>query len=427
MIDVERLLISKIIEDGDLTPALDLNLTSEFFKGDASQKAWEWVYGYWAKHQAVPTYDAFRRKFPGYDLAGSVDEPISALVAEVFDAYRRRLVQEGLQEAVDEFDATDDAEPALDALQRLMTKVNVELSKSTVESAQDFIEDLIAQYVNAEEDSMAGIPTGLTIIDDACGGLLPEQLIVMVGLPKRMKSSFLLYMAMTAMYSGYRAGLMSFEMSNAEQKARFTSLGAHVPLTAILRGQLTERQISALHTFEEKILDEEMGQLLLVHDVSSTTTVGGVAAKVQQLNLDVIFIDGVYLMDDELGEDKGSSQALTNITRSLKRMAQVLKIPVVCTTQALFARTTRKRGIDMNSIAYSSSFAQDADILLGIDRDDLTQPVARFKVVAARNALGAESEVSVDYVTGRVTDRGMLSTFDGGAYVEYPEDEPEEY
>ena len=40
-------------------------------------------------------------------------------------------------------------------------------------------------------------------------------------------------------------------------------------------------------------------------------------------------------MDDEQGEPKGSPQALTNITRSLKRLAQRFDIPIVGTTQVL--------------------------------------------------------------------------------------------
>lgn len=427
MIDVEQLLISKIIEDGNMVSVLDANIKMDFFQSSRGQQAWEWVYGYWARHRAVPGFDAFRRKFPSFDLVEGIEEPITALVEELLDRHQRRLVQEGLQEAVTQFDETHDPKPTLESLQRLVARVNLDVSHSTAELAEDFIGDLVQSLVNPQENPMSGIPTGFSIIDEACGGLLDEQLVTLIGLPKRMKSSFLLYMAMTAQFQGYRAGLISFEMSNAEQKARYASLGAHVNLTSLLRGTLTDKDREKLFAFEEEVLNPDLGSLILIHDVQSATTVGGVAAKLEQHELDIVFIDGVYLMEDELGEEPGSPQALTNITRSLKRMAQRKKLVVVCSTQALFARTTRKRGVDMNSIGYSSSFAQDSDILLGIDRDDLTQPVARLKVIAARNALGAESEVSVDYNIGRVHDRGVTTAFDAAQYVSYAEEPPEGY
>jgi replicative DNA helicase len=102
----------------------------------------------------------------------------------------------------------------------------------------------------------------------------------------------------------------------------------------------------------------------------------------------VLFIDGVYLMDDENGERKGSPQALTNITRSLKRLAQQYDIPVVATTQVLSWKLNNKtsRAVSADAIGYTSSFAQDSDLLLGIERNPDIDNRAIIRVVHARSS-----------------------------------------
>ena len=117
------------------------------------------------------------------------------------------------------------------------------------------------------------------------------------------------------------------------------------------------------------------------------------------LETDLLVVDGVYLMDDEEGEPKGSPQALTNITRGLKRMAQKLDIPIVSTTQALSWKLNNKktRAITADAIGYSSSFVQDADLVLGVERNPDLDDQAIIRVVAARTAPTGEVHIKWDW------------------------------
>lgn len=413
----ENLLISRILADGDLTTPLDANIATRYFGDEESAEAWDWLLAYRAEYATVPSVDTFRRKFPAFPVDLAPDDPMVALIDEVFADYKTRTATYGLAEAVQHFERTNDVDSTLPILKKFISTIHADTSRADVQVASDIIGRLVVEYTTAEENHMPGIPTGFKLIDDALGGLMDEQLITIIGLPKRMKSSYLLAMAIHAMRCGYRVGIVSFEMSNSEQHARWMSLGAGVPLTKMQRGLLSETQLLRLYAYEEEVEQTEgYGEIIFIHDVTGSSTVDGLAAKHEQHRFDVLFVDGLYLMDDQHGEPKGSSQALTNITRGTKRLAQVAKIPIVCTTQALQSRTSRARGIEMESIAYTSSFAQDSDVLIGIDRLDMQQPISKLKVVAARNALGVECEVAIDYTKGTIEDRGFVtSDFSGGA------------
>jgi hypothetical protein len=46
------------------------------------------------------------------------------------------------------------------------------------------------------------------------------------------------------------------------------------------------------------------------------------AANIEQTKPDIVFVDGVYLMLDENTGEMNTPQAITNITRALKRLSR---------------------------------------------------------------------------------------------------------
>jgi replicative DNA helicase len=121
-------------------------------------------------------------------------------------------------------------------------------------------------------------------------------------------------------------------------------------------------------------------------DSSAASVISGIANKIQQLQPDVLFIDGVYLMMDEQSGEANTALALTNITRSMKRLAQKFQIPIVITTQTLRWKM-HKGNVTVDSIGYSSSFLQDADVVFGLQQEDENVDDTRLlKVLASRNS-----------------------------------------
>ena len=135
-------------------------------------------------------------------------------------------------------------------------------------------------------------------------------------------------------------------------------------------------------------------------DSSSGLTVSAVASKIQSKNPDIVFIDGTYLMIDEQTNESNTPQSITNITRSLKRLAMKINKPIVISTQAL---TWKMRGgnVTADSIGYSSSFHQDADVIFGLQRvDETVDDMRTLKVIASRNSGLTDATLMWDWNTG---------------------------
>lgn len=403
---IEHVAVSHVLSFGDLGAFLGAAITPDFFAEKKWNKAWLWITEYFAKHGQPPGPAAFRRQFPSYEVLPPDDEPVTAIIEELRAQRRRLLTLTGLQDAVGQFDEGN-TEEALQAAQRMLTDVASQSSNSSVDKSSECIGSIVLDVLSRKGLSLLGIPTGFPTIDEATGGLQDEQLITLAALPKCGKSTILLAIAMAAQQSGHRVMLRTKEMSKLEMWQRYLSLGAHVSLNNILRGSLTEQDRDALRDFEGEVLD--MPDLEVIQDIGATT-VSAIRADVQQRNPDIVMIDGAYMLTDELGATDDWLR-LTNITRALKSTAQWVKKPFVISTQGLISKTSKKKGMQMGSVGYSSSFAQDSDALFGLDREDLTIPKARLKVIAARNSLGMEVDIRFDYGIGIVEEEGNYSMF----------------
>jgi replicative DNA helicase len=186
-----------------------------------------------------------------------------------------------------------------------------------------------------------------------------------MGIPKSFKSATALAMAIRIHGQAKRPLFVGFEMSNIEQTDRTLSLISGVSLTKIMNGTFSPKERKQIDKAHKAMLG--MRSLLFSSDITSGTTVSGLQAKIQELEPDVVIVDGAYMMQSEDERfEPGSAQAITSVSRGLKRLAQSSKIPIVVTTQA--SQTRSKGGLHMGSAMYSQSWAQDADILLGVER-----------------------------------------------------------
>jgi replicative DNA helicase len=242
------------------------------------------------------------------------------------------------------------------------------------------------------------MPTGFPTIDAATSGLQAGQLIVIVAPPKTGKSTLALQMAQNLHNAGQVPVFQSFEMSNQEQVSRYDAMRARVSHHRLMTGTMTKEEESR---YQAKLRGlAQVQHKFWLTDSASSAVVSGISNKLQQLQPNVLFIDGVYLMLDEQSGEMGTPLSLTNITRSMKRLAQKHQIPIVITTQVLNWKM-RKGNVTADSIGYSSSFLQDADVLFGLQREDENVDDTRtLKVLASRNCGPLEVTLIWDWNTG---------------------------
>ena len=402
--DNEHRLVSKVIRDREITPALQRGVADNWFLDDDNKKVWSFVRKHYGEYNEVPTATTVLDHYPNYKVL-DVQDSIDYLLDTMVDFRRRMLTREGLEAAVGQLqDNNHDA--ALISMEATITKVNeqgvlgtheVDLTKNT--------EDRYKEYQALQNQTFLGIPTGFEKIDEATAGLQGGQLITIIAPPKTGKSQIALQMAINTHLLGKKPMFQSFEMNNHEQQQRHDAMRAHISHGRLRMGKLStdenSRYIDMLNAMEK----EHSFHLI---DAVSGITVSALAAKIEQTKPDIVFVDGVYLMLDEVTGEMNTPQAITNITRALKRLAQKIDKPVVITTQTLLWKM-RAGKVTADSIGYSSSFFQDSDVILGLEPVEEDEDIRLLKIVASRNCGPSETALTWRWETGCFHDDSQIT------------------
>jgi replicative DNA helicase len=401
--DNEHRLVSKVIRDRDIIPALQRGVNDAWFLDDDNKRVWAFVRKHYADYSEVPTAVTVKDHYPNFKVL-DVEDTVDYLLDTMVDFRRRLLTRQGLETAIEQLQGNNH-DAALIAMEATIAKVNeqgilgiheLDLTKNT--------EERYKEYKALQNQEFLGIPTGFTKIDEATAGLQGGQLITIIAPPKTGKSQIALKMAINVHQQGYVPMFQSFEMNNHEQQQRHDAMRANISHGRLRRGKLLpaeeDRYVDILNAME----NERSFHLI---DAVNGITVSALAAKIEQTKPDIVFVDGVYLMLDEISGEMNTPQAITNVTRALKRLAQKINKPVIITTQTLLWKM-RAGKVTADSIGYSSSFFQDSDVILGLEPVEEDEDIRLLKIVASRNCGPSETALTWRWETGCFHDEEQM-------------------
>lgn len=397
----ELRLLNRALQDKNLAPLFTRGVNESWFTNDDERQLFSFIRNHFSRYGECPSEEVIMDNYPNHTFA-PVNDNIDFLMDEMLKTKRKLSTNSMIREAIDNIEKAQDHEAALLTLQRGIVRLEEDgLNSNRDMDLTDEPTKRWDEYLERKNlpNGLRGLPTGFATIDAATSGLQKGQLVVVVAPPKTGKSTLALQIAHNIHMGGAVPLFQSFEMSNQEQVARYDSMRARLSHHRLLTGKLTKDEESR---YEAKLKTlGDMEHKFWLADSAGATTVSGIASKVQMLQPDILFIDGVYLMIDEQSGEANTPQALTNITRSLKRLAQRFQIPVVISTQVLNWKM-KKGQVTADSIGYSSSFFQDADVLFGLQREDENVDDTRLlKVLASRNTGPTEVSMLWDWETGQ--------------------------
>lgn len=218
----------------------------------------------------------------------------------------------------------------------------------------------------AEKGKQAGVPTGLPALDRRIGGLPRKRLIILAGRPSLGKTALAEQIALYAARHDHPVGFCSLEMGADELGIRAFANVLEVNGTALQYGER--------HTVEawtRKLSGHPMtGYPIYVDDF--TFTLSGVIARAfewrHRQKIELLIVDYLGLIEGAPGDRK--VEQLGEITRSLKKLAKRLEIPVLLLSQLNRNVEQEKRRPKLSDLRDSGCIEQDADVAIFLHSDD---------------------------------------------------------
>lgn len=239
--------------------------------------------------------------------------------------------------------------------------------------------------------NLIGISTGFLDLDAYLGGLKPSKLYYVGGRPGMGKSAFILDMAIHAAFAHKkRVRIFSQEMDAIEIAIRVASKRLGIDAKRIEEGNLKPHEWEAYLALVDEVADYEKYPITI--DETTPLTPLSMLAVCQNAwlrgDLDLVIVDYIQLLQ---GEGVNLREQVTNISRSTKRLARQLGIPVVGAVQ--LSRNAAEGDPKLHDLQETGALEQDADVVILLHGDKQVKSLVHASIAKHRGGPTGEVEL----------------------------------
>ena len=303
----------------------------------------------------------------------------------------------------------------IDDLSNLSKSSEPELIKDLMYPFLKEVEEAHKLRLEAEEKGeycVSGVPTGLTMLDLFTSGWQSGDLILLAGRPGMGKSALAFHLAKMAANSNYPVAIANYEMNSMSILARLMSSITEVQGNAILKSGTNEDEFQKINSAAAEL------EGLPIYLNNENLVLFQLCAKIRYWvivqGVRLVIIDYIQLI--KTGNKSPIREVeVSEISRTLKLLAQELDVPIIALSQLSRAVETRggeKRPL-LSDLRESGSLEQDADIVMFVYRPEY------YGIEADADGISTENLTEVIFAKNRSGDVGTVELTSNLSYSRY--------
>ena len=369
-------LLSKIVRHDALKQAIEWGLRDEDFMTDEGRAIYQHMLTMIRDPRfsgSTPGINVMKKLYPNFDMCDDASMSLEAycvmvrenrLSVEIQGAFRETLAAPG--------NAVERSTKLLERLQRNVLSIGYG-QRDDIEFA-DALGRIIADYDLRESGvDMSVGKWPWEPFNDTSGGLQNDDYIVFYGRPKSKKSWVLAAFIASLFLQDKTVLIYTKEMTADNIFMRVAACIAGIPYHPLRTGRLSREERQKLGMLHQTVADMRETQRMIClngKDSQGNDTVEWLEAKAKKYKPDVIFIDGLYLMNDSRGgKNQKDNFRVQNISRAARQMVLTLGVPLIATLQATRAASAHKNA-NLDEIAFSDAIGQDVTCAIRVINED---------------------------------------------------------
>ncbi len=290
-------------------------------------------------------------------------------------ALLRRLIEVSTEIVGEAFNGSQTADELLDLAEQKIFQVAQQRTSEGFSRLKELLWPTMERLeaINASGESVTGVATGFTDLDDLTSGFQPSDLIIVAARPSMGKTAFTLNIAQyAAIEKEKKVAFFSLEMSKESLVQRMLTSEARIDAQKLRKGMLRDDDFPRLARAAGILTNAP----IWIDDTAGITLLE-MRSKARRLKadqgLDMIIVDYLQLMQGP-SNSESRQQEVSQISRGLKALAKELSVPVVALSQLSRApeqRTGDSKRPQLSDLRESGAIEQDADLIMFIYRPEV--------------------------------------------------------
>jgi len=290
----------------------------------------------------------------------------------------RRLIDVGTGIVQTAYEGRDDVGALLDQAEQQVFEVSYQRGTQEVVRIKELMWQAMERIEarHRGDDSVRGIPSGFTDLDEMTNGFQGSDLIIVAARPSMGKTSFCLNVAANAALEGNTpTAVFSLEMSRDQLVERLLAAESFVDLHRLRSVKLRDDDYPKMSRAAGLL-----GTAPIWIDDSPALTMLELRSKARRMkaehDIGLFIVDYLQLIRGT-GRQESRQEEISFISRSLKALARELQTPVMALSQ--LSRAPEQRGGDrrpvLSDLRDSGAIEQDADLVMFIYRAEMYKSV----------------------------------------------------
>lgn len=401
--DVERLLVTRIIRDQSLAEPLARPIESHHFlqrqQGDINPtplpgEVYGWMTEHFRRYKAVPSFDLLRMRWPTFELLDSTD-PMPVLIESMVGQIKRRVLIEKiryLSGIADDPSKWSEADVyAFEAAADLARAV----PSSNVTRLSDSFSRLEAHRTMQATGRAPGITLVSADLDALTYGIQPGELLVWEGFLGGGKSTQAMIQSATEYAERGKTSLVfALEMMGQKMANRWDAAMSGFKYKALKFMEMRDADYEAWARFAEKVWQARFEKDVFVIDDIHRPTPERIYAEVERWGPDFFIVD---TMDEMTAPNylRSTWERGDYIAKELKAVCRVTKKPGIGVAQS--GRDAEEEGATLGNVAQSITINRKADLVVGLHCTPQMKRANQLKLRMLKNRDGEGDGLEYTY------------------------------
>ena len=328
--DIERALLSKALQSGELSELVARGIELDHFADDEIADMYDWSTEFMTMHAVPPSMTAVKLEFRDFKPLLST-EPLSWHIQQFERKVKERKAVELVRDYHDCLDDPNEIDEieirALEMARRL-----AEIIPSP--KARRFSEGTARkeEYHRRKKKGITlGIPLGIETFDDITLGVQNHELVIWGGPPGGGKTTGLQHCAMSGYMSGHTVLFVSLEVEAEQILRKFDVMRSNIKYHALKALNLNPDEEQKWTEVLELAEKERMERDIIIVDDIKNCTVDKVAAQQIRYKPGEVVVD--YLEEMRAPHSVAGWEGVAANGRGLKQQARTTRTPYITATQ----------------------------------------------------------------------------------------------